>query len=81
MAFTNAISDLKKAIELSKVYSKLNEEYNAEISKQGWTSAAQYYRFQLQEVIDRKESSQKEHLKELYAQIAKEVKRRQTSNS
>lgn len=79
--YEGSISDLKKAVELSQVDNKLNAEYNDEIRKQGWTSAAQYYRFQLQDAIDRKESCQKENLKKLYTQIAKEVKRRQTSNS
>lgn len=77
--YDGCISDLRKAVELSQLDTKLNTEYNDEMRKSGWSSAAQYFRFQLQDSIDAKESSQKEHLKEFYEKMIKEIKRRDIS--
>ena len=74
--YDGAISDLKQAVELSKLPTKLNGEYNDEIGKSGWQSATQYFSFQLQDAIDRKEKTQSEALKELYLGMAKKIKRR-----
>ena len=78
--YDGAISDLKMAVELSQTTSKLNSEYNDEMRNKGWSSVTQYYESQLRLAIDGKESSQKENLKELYAQRVQEIKRRNISS-
>jgi tetratricopeptide (TPR) repeat protein len=74
--YEGAISDLKKAVELSELPTRLNEEYNDEMIKLGWKSASQYFLFQLQDAIDRKEKTKNQTFKELYLRMAKDIKRR-----
>ena len=77
--FDGAISDLKKAVELSQIPNKQNAEYDDEMSKSGWSSVAQFYIFHLQMAIDTKKSCESEILKTFYTQRAGEIKRRYTS--
>lgn len=74
--YDGAITDLKQAVELSKVRKKLNEEYNDTMSKSGWKSASQYFFSQLEDALYRKEASQKENLKKVYLEIANKIERR-----
>jgi len=75
-----AIIDLNEAVELSSIESDLNKAYNDEMQIQGGSSVTQFYEFQLQDIMDRKESSQEKNLKELYERRIKEIKRRNISS-
>lgn len=76
MDYDGSIEDMKTAIELSKVKNKLNIEYDDEIKKTGWKSATSFYTFKLQEVLDRKESTKNEIIKEIHSLKVQKIKRR-----
>lgn len=76
--YDGSISDLQKAIELSKIDNEKNRKYNSSdfITEKNWHSITHFYQLQLESKLKAKESSQKEHLKVLYERRIKEIKRR-----
>lgn len=74
--FDGAISDLKMAIELSKIDSELNQIYSDKIKEDGWGSVTQLYESALNQTLAHKLSSEKEHMKEYYLLRTEKIERR-----
>ncbi|WP_153796203.1 tetratricopeptide repeat protein [Foetidibacter luteolus] len=79
--YDNAIADLKKAIEFSHSSNSMHEQYNDDIVGKGWNSLQEFYEFQLQTILERKDSFRNPELEKMYLQIAKEIKRRNNNNN
>lgn len=74
--YDNAVSDLKKAIEYSHLTSSIHEQYDADIIAKGWNSLQEFYEFQLQTILERKDSFRNPELEKMFLQIARDIKRR-----
>ncbi len=74
--YDEAISDLKTAIELSKIDNELNRNYNIEMKKSGWSSVSLFYESRLNYILLNKKQSEEDDYKEFYQIKISKIKRR-----